>query len=179
MAKIIRKHKCYSHALYHSDITQLENYANQIISELPTLLSQVVKKLTATEIKELQETPQGEGKKEAEFALDAIVQDENNDDDDDDDGLKSVYYPKNLVNQFAEIAEPNTKKHIETCGILCGKLQANKYFVTNILIPEQKGTSDSCTTLDYESISNYVMNNNLIVLGWIHTHPEYVFYNIL
>ncbi len=91
--------------------------------------------------------------------------------------LKRVLYPMALIKRFADLADENTKRKIETCGILCGSDRDGKLFITNILIPDQRGNSDSCTTLDYEAMSKYVMTNNLIVLGWIHTHPEYVMHD--
>ena len=87
--------------------------------------------------------------------------------------LRSVLYPMNIVKQFVDIAEPNTRNRTETCGILCGSEHDERLYVKNILIPDQKGTPDSCTTLNYEAILNYVMMHDMIVLGWIHTHPEY------
>jgi hypothetical protein len=88
--------------------------------------------------------------------------------------LRYVYYPMELVMKFAELAEPNTRNRTETCGILCGVEQDGRFFITQIYIPDQTGTPDSCTVLDYEAMSNYVISNNMISLGWIHTHPEYV-----
>ncbi|XP_024887004.1 STAM-binding protein-like A [Temnothorax curvispinosus] len=43
--------------------------------------------------------------------------------------------------------------------------------VTHLLIPEQTGTPDSCTTHNEEDIFDYQDQHNLITLGWIHTHP--------
>lgn len=87
-------------------------------------------------------------------------------------GLIHVFYPSNLISRFIMISEPNTKNNIETCGILCG-VKRDSYFVTNIFVPDQQGTSDMCVTCNYEEIEQYVNNNNLLVLGWIHTHPGY------
>lgn len=40
--------------------------------------------------------------------------------------------------------------------------------VTHLLIPEQTGTPDSCTTHNEEDIFDYQDQHNLITLGWIH-----------
>ena len=36
--------------------------------------------------------------------------------------LRSVFIPSTLRERFLKIAEPNTQRNIETCGILCGVL---------------------------------------------------------
>jgi len=87
--------------------------------------------------------------------------------------LMQVLYPIDLIMMFIKKAEKNTRNSIETCGILCGIKKEAAYFITRIFMPEQKGTIDQVITLNYEGIQNYVTKNNLIVLGWIHTHPDY------
>lgn len=37
-------------------------------------------------------------------------------------GLKDVVIPRDIVAKFMSVAENNTKKNIETCGILAGKM---------------------------------------------------------
>lgn len=85
--------------------------------------------------------------------------------------LKTLYTPKELESSFLKIAQPNTNKKLETCGILCGKLSLNAFFITTLLIPKQESTANTCSTTDEESIFEYIDNNDLFVLGWIHTHP--------
>ena len=157
MLETARKHKGYGHVVYAKDVAILEKCLKQALSELPTLFSSIIQKVKPANVP--QEMPGfQEAKDESEISLD----------------LKTVFYPMSIILRFADIAEENTQKRIETCGILCGVDKKDKYIITNILIPDQRGTPDSCTTLDYEAISKYVMSNNLVVLGWIHTHPEYV-----
>jgi STAM-binding protein len=36
--------------------------------------------------------------------------------------LRSVFIPSTLRERFLKIAEPNTQRNLETCGILCGVL---------------------------------------------------------
>ena len=88
--------------------------------------------------------------------------------------LKQVLYPSELISDFIQKAEPNTRVSIETCGILCGIKKDNIYLITRVFIPEQKGSCDMCVTLNYEEIQKYMSDNHLIVVGWIHTHPDYV-----
>ncbi|KAH3679851.1 hypothetical protein WICMUC_000594 [Wickerhamomyces mucosus] len=85
--------------------------------------------------------------------------------------LKKVFVPHELEKEFLEIARTNTEKKLETCGILCGKLSLNAFFVTTLLIPEQESTENTCQTTEEEVMFDYIDKNDLFVLGWIHTHP--------
>lgn len=44
----------------------------------------------------------------------------------------------------------------------------NRLLVTHIILPKQKGTSDSCTTMNEEELFDIQDQHNLITLGWIH-----------
>lgn len=85
--------------------------------------------------------------------------------------LRDVILPAKLMHDFLKLAFTNTMSNKETCGILAGRLERNKLLVTHLLIPEQTGTPDSCTTHNEEDIFDYQDQHNLITLGWIHTHP--------
>lgn len=37
-----------------------------------------------------------------------------------------------------------------------------------MIVPKQKGTSDSCMTMNEEEIFDYQDQHNLITIGWIH-----------
>ncbi|KAF2278331.1 uncharacterized protein EI97DRAFT_456749 [Westerdykella ornata] len=85
--------------------------------------------------------------------------------------LRTVFLPNTLRSHFLAAASPNTRLNLETCGILCGILKSNALFVTRLLIPEQTSTSDTCETLNEEEYFDYCDREELMVLGWIHTHP--------
>ena len=85
--------------------------------------------------------------------------------------IRSVFLPDTLRGQFLKIAQPNTARGIETCGILCGKMANNALFITCLLIPQQVGTSDSCETTEEVETFEYCSAEDLIQIGWIHTHP--------
>ena len=85
--------------------------------------------------------------------------------------LRTVFISSNLRRTFVSVAAYNTSSNLETCGILCGTLVSNALFVSKLLIPEQKATSDTCETTDEAAIFEYCESEDLIVLGWIHTHP--------
>lgn len=86
--------------------------------------------------------------------------------------LRTVFLPPDLRTRFLNVAAPNTRNNLETCGILCGTLISNALFVSRLVIPEQKSTSDTCETLNESALFDYCDSEDLMVLGWIHTHPS-------
>lgn len=87
------------------------------------------------------------------------------------DSLRTVILPSSLSEDFLRAASINTAKNVETCGILAGKLSHNSFTITHVVIPKQKGTSDSCLTSSEEEVFEFQDAHNLTTLGWIHTHP--------
>jgi STAM-binding protein len=85
--------------------------------------------------------------------------------------LRTVFLPPELRSHFLTLAAPNTKQNLETCGILCGTLISNALFVSRLLIPDQTSTSDTCETVNETAIFDYCDSEDLMILGWIHTHP--------
>jgi STAM-binding protein len=87
------------------------------------------------------------------------------------DSLRRVLIPASLSRDFLRAAASNTVRNVETCGILAGKLSQNIFTITHVLIPKQRGTSDSCLTDNEEEVFAFQDSNSLTTLGWIHTHP--------
>ena len=85
--------------------------------------------------------------------------------------LRTLFLPPDLRASFLDMASSNTRQNLETCGILCGTLISNAFFVSRLIIPEQKSTSDTCETVDEGALFDYCDAEDLMVLGWIHTHP--------
>ncbi|KAI1160593.1 hypothetical protein F5B18DRAFT_631867 [Nemania serpens] len=85
--------------------------------------------------------------------------------------IRPVFLPSQLRRRFLEIASENTKRGLEMCGILCGTAVNNALFIRCLLIPEQKCTSDTCETENENSMAEYCFQEELLILGWIHTHP--------
>lgn len=85
--------------------------------------------------------------------------------------LRTVFLPQNLRQQFLKVAEPNTRRNLETCGMLCGTLISNALFISKVVIPDQESTSDTCDTINESAFFDYCAAEDLMVLGWIHTHP--------
>lgn len=85
--------------------------------------------------------------------------------------LRTVFLPPDLRHRFVRIAAANTARNLETCGILCGTLISNALFISRLVIPEQISTSDTCETVNEGELFDYVDSEDLLMLGWIHTHP--------
>uniref|UniRef100_A0A5F8HGM0 MPN domain-containing protein n=1 Tax=Monodelphis domestica TaxID=13616 RepID=A0A5F8HGM0_MONDO len=86
-------------------------------------------------------------------------------------GLRHVVVPQTLCPQFLQLADGNTVRGVETCGILCGKLTKNEFTVTHVLVPKQSSGPDYCNTESEEELFHIQDQQGLITLGWIHTHP--------
>ena len=89
--------------------------------------------------------------------------------------LRTVALPWDLISNFLDVAKVNSDQNIETLGTLGGRLSVcnNKLRVTHLIIPKQTGHSDNCTMEDEEDVWEAHEKENIIFLGWIHTHPEY------
>lgn len=87
------------------------------------------------------------------------------------DGLRQIAVPTELCTKFLRLANNNTVRAVETCGILCGRLNRNAFTVTHVIVPKQCGGPDYCDTENEEELFLVQDQYNLITLGWIHTHP--------
>lgn len=93
------------------------------------------------------------------------------------DGLPSsnsyqdLHIPVKMMEDFLRLARENTRKNLETCGVLAGSLRNRVFHITTLIIPKQESTSDSCQTLNEEEIFEVQDKRSLFQLGWIHTHP--------
>ncbi|XP_055451299.1 STAM-binding protein-like [Psammomys obesus] len=85
--------------------------------------------------------------------------------------LHPVILPHNLCEKFLKSARKNTKKKIETCGVLCGSMVGEEYHITHIVIPLQEGGPDYCYATNEEELFFIQEELGLLTLGWIHTHP--------
>ncbi|BAU02777.1 hypothetical protein LR48_Vigan10g022800 [Vigna angularis] len=82
-----------------------------------------------------------------------------------------LHISTSLMESFMKLAKSNTKKNLETCGVLAGMLKNRKFYITALIIPKQESTSDSCQTTNEEEIFEVQDKRSLFPLGWIHTHP--------
>ena len=88
--------------------------------------------------------------------------------------LRTVMLPPDLRTAFLNLAHSNTARSLETCGILCGTLISNALFINHLIVPDQTSTSDTCDTTEEgdNALFDYCDNADLLVCGWIHTHPS-------
>jgi STAM-binding protein len=86
--------------------------------------------------------------------------------------LRTVFLPPTLRTTFLRIATKNTMANLETCGFLGGTLIANAFFISRLIIPSQTATSDTCEMTNESQLFDYVDSEDLMILGWIHTHPS-------
>ncbi|KAJ0978613.1 hypothetical protein J5N97_014087 [Dioscorea zingiberensis] len=84
---------------------------------------------------------------------------------------QNLHIPVKMMECFLRLAEMNTTKNLETCGVLAGSLKNRMFYVTTLIVPKQESTSDSCQTTDEEEIFDVQDKRSLFPLGWIHTHP--------
>mmetsp|Transcript_31488 Transcript_31488/g.53165 ORF Transcript_31488/g.53165 Transcript_31488/m.53165 type:complete len:481 (-) Transcript_31488:1047-2489(-) len=86
--------------------------------------------------------------------------------------LREMDVPVQLIEQFEALASENTSRNVETCGILSGFEYDGRFAVTAVIVPQQTGNADSCSASHEEQVLQVLSNQNLITLGWIHTHPR-------
>ncbi|KAK3706859.1 hypothetical protein LTR37_012538 [Vermiconidia calcicola] len=88
--------------------------------------------------------------------------------------LRTVLLPPDLRSAFLNLAHHNTSRNLETCGILCGTLISNALFINHLIIPDQLSSSDTCDTTEEgdNELFDFCDSNDLLVCGWIHTHPS-------
>ncbi|XP_042338887.1 AMSH-like protease, partial [Plectropomus leopardus] len=87
------------------------------------------------------------------------------------EGLRRVVIPRDLTYRFLLLADSNTARGIETCGVLCGRLTHNEFLLTHVVVPKQSAGPDFCDMENVEELFSFQDQQNLLTLGWIHTHP--------
>jgi STAM-binding protein len=85
--------------------------------------------------------------------------------------LRPMFLPPTLRTTFLRLAHKNTQKNLETCAVLGGTLMKNAFFVSKLIVPAQTATSDTCEMINESQLFDYINDHDLMVLGWIHTHP--------
>lgn len=87
------------------------------------------------------------------------------------EGLRRVVLPRDLTLRFLRLAESNTVRGTETCGVLCGRLSRDELLVSHVVVPKQTSGPDFCDMENVEELFQIQDQHNLLTLGWIHTHP--------
>ncbi|KAK9400682.1 STAM binding protein like 1 [Crotalus adamanteus] len=88
------------------------------------------------------------------------------------EGLRNVVLPSDLCHRFLLLADANTARGIETCGILCGKLTHNEFTITHVIVPKQSAGPDYCDMENVEELFGVQDQHDLLTLGWIHREKE-------
>ena len=90
------------------------------------------------------------------------------------DPLRTVFLPPTLRQTFLNVADKNTARNFETCGVLCATSVSNALIISHLVIPDQTSTSDTCDTTEEGDVElfDFCDKENLLVCGWIHTHPS-------
>ncbi|GMH35569.1 hypothetical protein BSKO_03437 [Bryopsis sp. KO-2023] len=91
------------------------------------------------------------------------------------EGLREVQISFDMMKLFLHHVESNTRKGIETCAVLAGELggEDDVLRVNALILPPQKGSRDQVEMLNEEILLEETVAKGLIVMGWIHTHPEF------
>jgi STAM-binding protein len=86
--------------------------------------------------------------------------------------LRTIFLPPTLRTTFLRLAYKNTQSNLETCAFLAGTLISNALFVSKLIVPSQTSTSDTCEMTNESQLFDLVdAEADLMILGWIHTHP--------
>lgn len=69
--------------------------------------------------------------------------------------------------------QSNTRRGIESCGVLGGEVSADSsaFTITKLILPKQKGEQNTVEVTDDVELYMYMEERALQPLGWIHTHP--------
>jgi STAM-binding protein len=69
--------------------------------------------------------------------------------------------------------QQNTRSNIETCALLGGRLENdNNISVISLVVPKQTGDANKVEMLNEEEYLFYMLEKDLLCLGWIHSHPQ-------
>jgi STAM-binding protein len=84
-------------------------------------------------------------------------------------GLRPIDMPAELLDRFLGVARLNTLRKIETCGLLLGKPRGAGFTISTLLIPEQRGTPDTCLRESEELVVEFSTGRDMLTLGWVRT----------
>ncbi|KAK9888219.1 hypothetical protein WA026_000486 [Henosepilachna vigintioctopunctata] len=87
-------------------------------------------------------------------------------------GHRTVRIPSRITTEFSYLSFRDMMKNIETVGYMAGKeLNERQLLVTHLILPEQFGYSDFFKVKDSSQLTKYLEQNDLLMIGWIHSHP--------
>ncbi|XP_071704162.1 AMSH-like ubiquitin thioesterase 3 [Rutidosis leptorrhynchoides] len=85
-----------------------------------------------------------------------------------DDAPTSINYhhlhiPVKIMQDFLRLANTNTKRNLETCGVLAGSLKNRNFQITTLIIPKQESNSDSVRIYNHTAL-NYLILISIVFL---------------
>ncbi|KAK4556439.1 hypothetical protein LTR86_006583 [Recurvomyces mirabilis] len=88
--------------------------------------------------------------------------------------LRTILLPPDLRQTFLNLAHPNTLRNLETCAVLAATQVSNALFISHLIVPDQTSTDSTCDTTETgdNALFDYCDTHELLVCGWIHTHPS-------
>jgi proteasome lid subunit RPN8/RPN11 len=84
---------------------------------------------------------------------------------------KPLHLPSAALRAFIQAADANSRRGIETCAVLMGREIDGEYYVTYLVLPDQRGEPNTVTTLREELLVLFQERMGVFTLGWVHTHP--------
>lgn len=95
-------------------------------------------------------------------------------------GLRDVHVSVSLMEDFMRLCQYNTKRNIETIGLLGGSLSKDGtcFNLNTLILPKQKGEPDRVDMLKEEEMWDLFLpegqdEQKIYPVGWIHTHPAF------
>ena len=77
-----------------------------------------------------------------------------------------VVSPCDLEEKFQEFSEPNTRKGIETMGLLFGRITEERVVIDKLVFPKQRGTPNGVIMLNDENLDALQVESGLMTVGW-------------
>mmetsp|Transcript_17194 Transcript_17194/g.17113 ORF Transcript_17194/g.17113 Transcript_17194/m.17113 type:complete len:156 (+) Transcript_17194:116-583(+) len=78
---------------------------------------------------------------------------------------KRLIIPQELIDHFIALSFSNTERNIETLGILAGIPSNTELTIKGLILPKQRGASDTCECLDDETLFTALEQHKWQVLG--------------
>ncbi|KMZ57957.1 hypothetical protein ZOSMA_80G00500 [Zostera marina] len=85
--------------------------------------------------------------------------------------LRKIHISKTMIDDFINIAKPNTEKKLHTGAALLAIAARDVYYVIALYIPLQTSMKDTFEVFREVRMENYCKKYGVVPIGWIHLHP--------